>query len=475
MDSISINNKNREVREAVICGAVYGVFYFAFIIILAVQDIQCNLLISSDYHMFSHYFKIFPRAIGIVSFAFFRHILPREKQRKGLLFLFYLVFLFSMLGLYFPGNPILMLMPFISSFSLGHIWGAFNYYMAMGLLMNPHRGKAFGIGSAAALFLQFFLQNMISVAGNIFFVIIVVVIFAGIIVLITRPPAYWVFENPLDFIRITDEWVSTIKHQVLLATVVLTVLNLLCIGFDVSFTISFASGSVNIYSYPRLFMALGLIVAGIFVDYKGGKYFPTVLFSVFLLSFFQLLMPYIQDNTNVFLSIYYFYAAFYVLFTVLPFWMLSGRTRHAAFFAGFGLAVSDVLEWFFSMGVFKLYSVTGKYPFLPATFIIFLIIALYLLQTYSGFYPGISETGIEEKKEVSGDSGLAEFMEAFSFTPREKEVAEALITSEKQMKELAIDFGISERSMYRYSKSIYEKSGVQSRNAFTKMYYKSRK
>ncbi len=82
-----------------------------------------------------------------------------------------------------------------------------------------------------------------------------------------------------------------------------------------------------------------------------------------------------------------------------------------------------------------------------------------------------SFTEILPNEQEGPESNMKEFLSQFPFTPRESEIASVLLSTEDPMKALAIRFEISERSIYRYSRSIYSKTGTETRAGLIKLYY----
>ena len=453
-------------KEFLIYSGCFALSYFAYVTILAVQDAEINRVLGAEAHAISHYLKILPRALGFMSFFLLRKLFQGERARKYLIISVYLIFTLSMLAMYIPDIGIIRILPFISSLALGHLWGALNYIMAMGLLMNPMRGRIFGTGAAMGVILQVALQNSVSIKGNILFSVLSAIIFIAIIVTVVKPSKYWIFENPLEFTDEDQGWKRSVQRQIIIAAVILLIINFLCIGFDTHFTGSFAASSLDIYGAPRLMFAGGFLLAGFMMDHKGGQYFKTALFAVFLLSVSQLMMPFIPGFENGFLSLYYFYAAFYVFFTMLPWYLLAGRSKDPEFFSSFGMALSDILEAVSAMIIMFLLKINESMPFISMMVLILLLILLYLILNFSGFDPDIMPAA----KFLSDNAGPADFLSSYPLTPREREVAILLITTDKAMKVMAGDLGISERSLYRYTKSIYEKTSTLNRTELVKKY-----
>ena len=69
---------------------------------------------------------------------------------------------------------------------------------------------------------------------------------------------------------------------------------------------------------------------------------------------------------------------------------------------------------------------------------------------------------------------LETFALSKGLTPREKEILQELLNSEDNMKDLATRLFLSERVLYRYVKSIHDKTGTSSRAGLVKAYYESR-
>ena len=65
---------------------------------------------------------------------------------------------------------------------------------------------------------------------------------------------------------------------------------------------------------------------------------------------------------------------------------------------------------------------------------------------------------------------LDEWLSSYSLTPRENDVAHILIETELPIKAIAAELKISERSVYRYASSIYEKTGIDNRAGLVKQY-----
>ena len=71
-----------------------------------------------------------------------------------------------------------------------------------------------------------------------------------------------------------------------------------------------------------------------------------------------------------------------------------------------------------------------------------------------------------EKGDVFGT-----FCDKYHFTPRERDVMQAIISSEDTAKALCIDLDISERMFYRYIRQMCDKVGsVDNRNGLVKKY-----
>ena len=87
-----------------------------------------------------------------------------------------------------------------------------------------------------------------------------------------------------------------------------------------------------------------------------------------------------------------------------------------------------------------------------------------------------------DEASVSRDTGEAEdifdhfgdFCDLHGYTPRERDVMNLLLRSDESMKNISVALGISERMLYRYMNSLYEKTGTENRAGLVKKYYEER-
>lgn len=126
----------------------------------------------------------------------------------------------------------------------------------------------------------------------------------------------------------------------LLVTVVL----MTCIfaTLDNAVTLAHAAGTMDIGQWPRLFLALSGLLAGVLFDLNNGRYRGLIMYAVTILSTICVL---IIESGGPFLPgllIFYMSAGFFVVFFTNGFLQLSYRMQDGRLWAGMGRAANNL-------------------------------------------------------------------------------------------------------------------------------------
>ena len=81
------------------------------------------------------------------------------------------------------------------------------------------------------------------------------------------------------------------------------------------------------------------------------------------------------------------------------------------------------------------------------------------------------DTGIDTERCPDSDDSFATFCGKYGLTPREREVLQALVTSDKTAQEIAHEIGMSRAAFYRHIASLNEKTGTKARVGLLQFYY----
>ena len=463
----------------------FSLFLFAYLMTIGFCDQQMSVLVTPDSGLIMHYLPSLTRAIGFLSFYFIRRLIPSEKGRQVVILFVNTLLLISAL-LLLPGNPTVTAVAVFSlQFSIGHISGLIYYIISIIVTGSFHKGTIIGIACAFSILLQYMCKGIMESLPT---AIAIAVLFIVISYVSIRPLDDIILENPLPYARQSEKWNKTIKKQLFLSCAIGLIVCIFTIRTDISFVSAQQTGTINIYSYPRLFLIPGYLLMGFLSDVKRHKMFPIVMFSGLLATSTIVMMPFITVDMNILLCIYYLFVSIYIYSIAYSFMTLAPRTSRPELFAGFGRFFSDISYLTLYLFYTFLHNKIGDLsPLISYGLYLALLTLLYIIITFCEFDPDITyegETNEEKEKCTTTESSAAEddnpsitdpdniegFLNEYPFTPREREVARILIQTDMPMKAIAVTLGISERSTYRFSNSIYLKTEAVDRIGLVKKY-----
>lgn len=253
----------------------------------------------------------------------------------------------------------------------------------------------------------------------------------------------------------------------------LTIILMTCIfaTLDNAVTLAHAAGTMDIGQWPRLFLALSGLLAGILFDLHSGRYRGLIMYAVTILSTICVLIIESGGSFLPGLLIFYVSAGFFVVFFTNGFIQLSYRMQNGRLWAGMGRAANNLGAVI--TGVASISLLTGEDHILTAVLalVLFVLISVALLWYYS--CTQIVKVPEEmESCEMSGSqSRLERFAEYFGLTEREQEVLQLLLLSDDGMQEIADSLFVSRAMLYRHVSALNEKTGTRSRIGLIQFYY----
>ena len=445
---------------------LFTMFLITYMAVLSVTDSIANGLSDEFALPMLHYLPGFTRIVGFISFGFSRRLIKSTNKRYILLIFTGMIFLVSSTVMALVSSSAVLPFVFLLSLSLGYTGGLIYYCLSIALTVSVYKGRLLGICCALSVLIQLIMQNLIKSYTQLALAAFLIVL---LIIIYIKAPSDYILEDPLPFASEDENFDKTIIKQLAVICLIIFIMTLMACHTDISFlNLSFA-GNINIYSYPRLFMILGYVTLGFIVDIKGIKVFTSAFFCGILISFVLVLMPFANDGFNMFLSVYYLFISIYIFFYTYSFMSLAPRTSFPELWAAGGRPISELLTCIITFLMMKASIHNNLSPLIYCVFYIIMTIALYVMLTsiYKDPYP---ESKIKETPDVSSSVvSSVNIFDNYCLTPREKEVAEMLIESDLSMKAIALEMNISERSLYRYSSSIYEKTGAQNRPGLIKL------
>lgn len=323
---------------------------------------------------------------------------------------------------------------------LGYLGSRTHYLAAQLLRGSRHPAKTVSVAYAVGLLLQFLNHNLLwgeTVEG------------------VTAEQISW--KNP------------RLAGVALLVTVVL----MTCIfaTLDNAVTLAHAAGTMDIGQWPRLFLALSGLLAGVLFDLNNGRYRGLIMYAVTILSTICVL---IIESGGPFLPgllIFYMSAGFFVVFFTNGFLQLSYRMQDGRLWAGMGRAANNLGAVI--TGVASVSLLTGEDHILTAVLalVLFVLISVALLWYYSCTQIVKAPEAMESREMAGSQSRLERFAESFDLTEREQEVLQLLLLSDDGMQEIADSLFVSRAMLYRHVSALNEKTGTRSRIGLIQFYY----
>lgn len=443
----------------------YLLFYFVNAVTVSLENDTFQTWLGPERASFFHYLAVGMLGAGTLAFHFSRKLFPGEKERRIVLSALVLLYLLSLAGMLVSVNSLgAVICALLAGFLSGFLGGAVYYYLAIALEGKSKSGLLFGVGTALGILLQYVLWNTLHL--KVVLIVILLVLFVTVTHKMFLKPDRELFENSLPFARDDEKWEREIRRQlVLMVLVAICYESFFCLS-DVYLVQAFFRGAINSYAWPLLFRGLGFIAVGMAADFRKGKHFEILAFCGILLN----LLTALSLNSlasGIILSIFYFAVGVQEGFLAISFMTLAVRSKHPELWAGFG----KVIYLFEALWSLLLRVELSETVFMLAQ--ICLLVTSLLLIVMGNLNVFVRPMEQEGKDEEAMDP-LGHFADQNGLTPREKEVLAVLLDSEDSMKELATKVLLSERVLYRYVKSIHEKTGTNSRAGLMKAYYESR-
>lgn len=228
------------------------------------------------------------------------------------------------------------------------------------------------------------------------------------------------------------------------------------------------------HASSRLFLPVGLLLAGAVADWRDRHFLLCITAVGLLLRIISFSLLNTRDGFFFSQSVEYIIAAFLIMCYTLYFLDLAPRTSRPALWAGMGRTIALPVSAL-SANIFYF---AGSYS---GGFVSVYILVLALLNIF--FYhnkfrewleipirgelqPAAScalpSNTIISPPDTSALPTLADWQEKFSFTPREMEVLEEVLT-EKTAAEIAEELGIKERTVRYHIANLLKKTGTTHR------------
>ena len=454
-----MTEKRRLTLSELLCAICFALCFFAFMLTEAFVNERCAELLGSAAVTPVYSLGLVCTGVGFLSFSLFRRICGGEKARRTALLLIGALCLAAAAVLLLADGPVPFLISAAAALLLtGHLGGCVYYSTAMCFAGSRYTGRVIGAGMAAAILLQFVVENLAPRPPAFLLSLVLSVAFVTYFAL--RAPRDWILENPLPYS--SDSRKGGKAAAALVAAVVL--MSLVAGMIDSVLTAFHAERACDVYSGVRLFYALGLLLAGVIADVRERIYLPLATVCATLLS--SVCMFFLSEKVGYFAgtALTYLYSGFYVVFLTVMFLDFAPKSSRPELWACMGRVARSLTVAVTVLPALSVRGALGVTALAVGSCLGSIGVLLVLLPQLSR-----AVTVPEQEKEPPAQRELSprERMQRYagrsSLTPRETEVLEMLLTTDDDLQGIADSRFISRRMVQRYVSSIYEKTGTKTR------------
>lgn len=416
---------------------------------------------------------------------------------------------------------------------IGAVGGAAHLRMSMAIVSGMDVARFMGLGSAAAVILQYLLQIRWGVTPVLPFFMLVAFILFLFLLRRTAPQVVTEGEGKVELVPS-----RRICFSVLIAS---TFILFACYYNESIHHLMIRSdyASANVYSWPRLMMVPVYLLHAVIGDRKKGKLVPVVSLCIMLIALLNVVL--IGNAGSYWLNMCFFYIviAAYTAYYLLTFWRLAPGTRHPALWAPFGRMLDSgmvLLTGAVNFSAFSAFVVLGVDIVGAAVVILLMAINgdLDLAKTQtapelvpaepervspeSEITPGksemppseseitpaksemppseaeitlpepemppsapliaspapkIAQTAQKAQTALSPEEALKRMRERYDLTRREAEVLRELVCTEDKQTAISERLEIQVRTLQDYVTRLYRKTGTSTRAGLTDLYHKT--
>lgn len=434
-----------------------------------------------------HYVTWMLVSLGFISFWLLRTMISDAGKRQYAMMFINLAFVVSVCLLIFAENSALKgAMILLAGLLIGCLGAATYFFCACEYCMDRHLGLIMAVSTSVPYIIQYLFTPAFK---NIYVQIITMLLLFSLVSYISmKHPRDYILEDLLPYNKDTDEYKSELFNEKKKTLAFFFIMLIIGVYMEQTWSSGALNGDVNMYGIPRLFVIPGYFYVGFFTDYKERKYLE--LSALLAFSFFTL-ATYALNGTYLRLIFFYFIAGVYTGYLNAAFWHIAPRTKKPELWASLGRVLS-FFEGILGIAFMHINADSTLQTFIECIFILIIVFATYRLAVdykvnayvYDAYSAKIDSyirpadsaldagmeafTGVDVEPSIKFDK----YCTKFEFTPRERDVLNILLSSDESMKIVAEKLNISERMLYRYMNSLYEKTGTQTRASLLKSYYK---
>lgn len=414
------------------------------------------------------------------------------------------IFFFSMISLLTVSTDSLfhVIVSMLAALTLGGLGGATHHRMSLFAMTGIKTARCMGIGSAAAVLLQYLLQFRWGVTP-----LLRIFMPAAFLLLLLLLPNM----KPEEIAQETENRMNTPRSRIVFSALIASAFILFtCFYNEYIHHLQIQSNYVNytVYSWPRLMLVPGYLLFAVIGDKKNGRYVPIASLCMILAALLNTVLVGEQGAYWLNMCLFYFAIAAHTSYYILTFWRLAPGTKNPAQWAPFGRVLDSAMVLF--SGAIHLSELPAAVVLgtnLAGLALIILLMAVSgnfnLFSKASDIHPYESEGASDnqqagqdgtENTEISFPAAATEInscetdaplplspeetlklmQEKYQLTSRETEVFRELVLTEDKQSVICERLSIRIRTLQYYVTNIYHKTGASTRSGLTELYYSFR-
>ncbi|MBR3250427.1 MAG: helix-turn-helix transcriptional regulator [Erysipelotrichaceae bacterium] len=423
----------------------FSLYMFMYMTLLTAVNHEASGIVNARAQLVLYYVDMFCVTLGFILYAVFYDIFKRRTFPLYAAIINTVVLLSSLL---IKIEAVFMVLAPIAGLFLGFFGGFFYTYMALSFQDERNSGMTMGLAMSLAVFAQWFLQIFIGIPILYIFIIDVCVM----IFFICYKDRYKIERSECE--------IKAVKMTDVLPIFIVTGIIFLVFCFDnrmENILTAQQFKTINIYTWPRLFLIVSYLGYGYVHDKFEGLYDQLSVLVAALLSIISLILLSTGSYLNLAMSIFYLELGLIISYYNLVFWKICLNKKHLSFWASMGRIIDG--------GISTVLALVWKKELSLFTEIIIDIIVIILIVI-------LIFTENRKRIDKQGKPDLEEFIRKHELTKREQDVFNKLLKPETGVEQMADELFISRRTLQRHISSIYEKCGVSNRAGLIALVYK---
>ncbi len=414
------------------------------------------------------------------------------------------IFFFCVISLLTVGTDSLfhVIISMMAALTLGGLGGAAHHRMSLSAAAGVKVARCMGIGSAAAVVLQYLLQIRRGVTPLLS--VFMPAAFLLLLLLLLN-------QKPEEIAQKAENRMNTPRSRIIFSALIASAFILFtCFYNEHIHHLQIQSNykTYTVYSWPRLMLVPGYLLFAVIGDKKNGRYVPITSLCMMLAALLNTVLVGEQGAYWLNMCLFYFAIAAHTSYYILTFWRLAPGTGNPALWAPFGRVLDSAMVLF--SGAVHLSELSASVVLGANLAGLALIILLMAISGNFNLFSNASdihqdEPGMPSDNPQAGQGGtenaatglpavaaeassyetdvppaltpeetLKLMQESYELTSRETEVFRELVLTEDKQTVICERLSIQIRTLQYYVTRIYRKTGATTRSGLTELYYSCR-